>query len=72
MEKINAIGLNLKFGIHHKRLWFAVPDDDDSKLKFKEACKEINRIGDEESDWLAFLKAVEANFREHGFDRMPK
>lgn len=67
-----AIGVNLKLGIQQKRLWFSVAKDDNSKNEFEKACSEIEKIGDEKTDWLDFLKAVEENFNRHGFERIAK
>ena len=77
MDNINqnekeGIGITLKIGIQQKRLWFSVGKDDASQKEFKEACREIEAIGDKTPEWTDFLNAVKENFAKHGFERIAK
>ena len=70
MEKV-AIGINLRLGTLIKRLWFEVPDNDESKALFFSLCQKINHL-DDNNEWNLFLQRVERMLGSEGFYRIAK
>ena len=66
MEK--GYGINLKFGIMQKRLWFMGKDDKETENNWKIAVNNIEDIAKNSSNFNDFLISVKENFSKYKFN----
>lgn len=66
MEK--GYGINLKFGIMQKRLWFMGKDDKETENNWKIAVNDIEQIAEKSSNFNDFLARVKENFLKYKFN----
>jgi hypothetical protein len=69
---MKGYSVRLKFGTAFKDFYFQIDTSDDSDIKWDEACKELDKVGDSCKDGKEFFEKVIEHFASYGFVHIEK